>query len=104
MSVVTKLDSQLNDHPNANGDQAGASNFGHDLLQVGYIVGGTNEGSSTAEKGVGTSCVHNGMLLSLFDGGAREADIATELLDWKRFSSQGCLVDLQCGGKTSVCL
>lgn len=68
MSVVTKLDSQLDDHPHTNGDQAGASNFGHNLLQVGDIVGGTNKGSSTAKEGVGASSVDNSVLLSLLDG------------------------------------
>lgn len=83
VSVVTKLDSQLDDHPNTNGDKASASNLGHDLLQVGYIVGGTNQSSCAAKEGVGTSGVHHGVLLSLLNGGAREADITAELLDRK---------------------
>lgn len=82
MSVVTKLYSQLNDDPDPNRDQAGASNLSHNLLQVGYIVGGSNQCSSTAKEGVSTSCVDNSVLLSLLDGGAREADVIAVLLDW----------------------
>ena len=95
MLVIAKLDSQLNDHPYTDGHQAGASNLGHDLLQVGHIVGGPNQCSSTTKEGVGASCVHNGMLLSLLDGGARETDIIAVLLDRQRLSSQGSLVNLQ---------
>ncbi len=65
---MAKLDRDLNDNPHSNGEQAGASNLGHDLLQVGHIVGGTNQSSSTSKEGVGSSCVHNGLLLSLLDG------------------------------------
>ena len=83
VSVVTKLDSQLDDNPHTNGDQAGASNLGHDLLQVGNIVGGANQGSSTTKEGVGTSGVHNGVLLSLLDGGPRETHIVCVLLHWQ---------------------
>lgn len=81
MPVVAKLDSKLNDHPDANGDQTASSNLGHDLLQIGHIVGGANQRSSTSKEGIGTSGIHNGMLLSLLDGGAREADVIGVLLD-----------------------
>ena len=75
MPVVAELDSKLDDHPHTNGDQTAGSNPGHDLLQVGDIVGGTNQSSSTSEEGVGTSGIYNGVLLALLDGRTREADI-----------------------------
>lgn len=95
MSVVTKLHSQLNDDPDSNSDQAGASDLGHDLLQIGHIVGGSDQRSSTTKESVGTGCVDNGVLLSLFDGRAREAHIIAVLLDRKGLPSQGSLIDLQ---------
>ncbi len=70
MPVVAKLDCKLNDHPNTDGDQTTSSNLGHDLLQVGHIVGGANQRSSTSKEGVGTSGIHDCMLLSLLDGRA----------------------------------
>lgn len=94
MSVVSELHGQLDDDPDSNSDQAGASDFGHDLLQIGYVVGGSNQCSSTTKEGVGTSCVDDGMLLSLLDGGAREADIIAVLLDRQGFPSQGSLINL----------
>ncbi len=81
MPVVAKLDCKLNDHPNTNGDQTASSNLGHDLLQVGHIVGGANQRSSTSKEGVGTSGIHNRMLLSLLDSRARETDVVGVLLD-----------------------
>lgn len=54
MSVHTKLHPQFNDHPHTNGDQAHGTNAGHDLLDVGNIVGGTNQSSSTTKEGVDT--------------------------------------------------
>ena len=95
MSVVSKLHGQLNDHPDSNSDQAGASNLGHDLLQIGHIVGGSDQCSGTTKEGVGTRCVNNGVLLSLLDGGAREADVIAVLLDREGLSSQGSLINLQ---------
>lgn len=83
VTVVTKLYSQLNNNPDSNSDQASASNFGHDLLQVGDVVGGPNQSSSATKEGVGTSCIDNSMLLSLLDGRAREADVIAVLLDRK---------------------
>lgn len=83
MSVVTKLYTQLNDNPDTNSDQAGASNLCHDFLQVGDIVGRSNQGSSTAKESVGASCINYSVLLSLLDGRAREADVIAVLLDWK---------------------
>ena len=70
MPVVAKLDCKLNDHPNTDGDQTASSNLGHDLLQVGHIVGGANQRSSASKEGVGTSGIHDRMLLSLLDGRA----------------------------------
>ena len=81
MPVVAKLHCKLNDHPDTNGDETASSNLGHDLLQVGHIVGGANERSSTSKEGVGTSSIHDGMLLSLLDGRAREAHVVGVLLD-----------------------
>ncbi len=81
MPVVAKLDCKLNDHPNTNGDQTASSNLGHDLLQIGHVVGGANQRSSTPKEGVGTGSIHNGMLLSLLDGRARETDVVGVLLD-----------------------
>ena len=95
VSVVTELDSQLNDHPHSNGNQASATNLGHDLLQVGHIVGGTNQSSCPTKEGVGTGGVHHGVLLSLLDGGAREADVTAEFLHRQGLSSESCLVNLQ---------
>lgn len=94
MPVVTKLDSQLNNHPDTNGDQTASSDSGHDLLQVGNVVGGANQGSRPTKEGVGTRGVHHCMLLTLLDGGARETDVAAVLLDRKGLSSQGCLINL----------
>ena len=95
MPVVAKLDSKLDDHPNTNGNQTTGSNPGHDLLQVGHVVGGANQSSSTSKEGVGTSGVYNGMLLALLDGRTREADIVGVLLHRQGLSSQSCLVHLQ---------
>ncbi len=39
MVVVSKLDRKLNDAPDPDGDQADTTNAGHDLLQVGNVVG-----------------------------------------------------------------
>lgn len=75
MPVVSKLHGHFYDDPDPNGKQAGASNLGHDLLQVGNIVGGSNQGSSAPKEGVGSSGVHDGMLLALLDCGSREADV-----------------------------
>ena len=78
---MAKLDCKLNDHPDTDGDQTASSNLGHDLLQIGHVVGGANQCSSTSKEGVGTSSIHDGMLLSLLDGRAREADVVGVLLD-----------------------
>ena len=83
VSVVAELHSKFNHHPYTNCDQTSASNLSHDLLQVGHIVGGTNQSSSATKEGVGTSCIYNGVLLSLLDGRARETDIVGVLLDWQ---------------------
>ena len=103
MPVVTKLHSNLDHHPDTNGNQAGSSNLGHDLLQVGDIVGGANQSSSTSKEGVGTSGIHDGVLLALLDSGARKADIIGVLLDRQRLSSQSCLVDLQSKMLCCIC-
>lgn len=93
--VVAKLDGHLDDDPHTNGEETGSSNLGHDLLQVSNVVGGADESSSTSKEGVGPSGIHNGLLLSLLDGGAREAYITSVLLHRERLSSQGSLVNLQ---------
>lgn len=80
MPVVAKLHGKLNHHPDTNGKQASASNLGHDLLQVGNIVGSTNQRGSASKEGVGTSGVDDSFLLTLLDGGARETDIVGVLL------------------------
>lgn len=92
---MAKLDGHLDDDPHTNGKETGSSNLGHDLLQIGNVVGGANESSSTSKEGVGPSGVHNGLLLSLLDGGAGEAYITSVLLHRERLSSQGSLVNLQ---------
>lgn len=78
---MAKLDCKLNDHPDPDGDQTASSNLGHDLLQISHVVGGANQCSSTSKEGVGTSSIHDGMLLSLLDGRAREANVVGVLLD-----------------------
>ena len=95
MPVVPKLHGNLNDDPHPDGEQACAANLGHDLLQVGYIVGGTNQGRSPPKEGVGPCGIHNSVLLSLLDCGAREADVSRVLLHRKGLSCQCRLVNLQ---------
>ena len=50
--VVAKLDAQLNDRPNANGDEAHGSDLGHDLLDVGNLISLAQQCSSTAKEGL----------------------------------------------------
>lgn len=83
VSIVAKLHGELNDTPDADGDQASASNARHDLLQVGNIVGAGDKRSSAAEEGVLSSGIHKALLLTLLDGGTREGDIAAVLLRWE---------------------
>lgn len=83
VTVVAKLHGELDDTPDADGDQAGASNAGHNLLQVGNVVGARDERSGAAKEGVLSSGVHEALLLTLLDGGAREGNIAAELLRWE---------------------
>ena len=52
MVVGAELDGQLDDTPDADGDEAGASDASHDLLQVGHVVGARDEGGRAAEEGV----------------------------------------------------
>jgi hypothetical protein len=47
--VVHKLDNQLDDDPHANGYETSASNLGHDFLEVGDVVGGSNQRGSPAK-------------------------------------------------------
>lgn len=68
--VVAELDGELDDTPDADGDQAGASNARHDLLQVGHVVGAGDECCGAAKEGVLASRIHEGLLLTLLHGGA----------------------------------
>lgn len=81
--VVAKLHGELDDTPNADGDQAGASDAGHDFLQIGDVVGAGDECSGATKEGVLSSGVHKALLLTLLYGGAREGNIAAVLLRWK---------------------
>jgi hypothetical protein len=49
VAVVTELHSQLNNHPDADSEKAGASDLGHDDLEVRHVVGAGNQGSRTAQ-------------------------------------------------------
>ena len=70
VAVAAKLHGQLDDAPDADGDEAGASDAGHDLLQVGYVVGARDERGGAAEEGVLSGGVHERLLLALLHGGA----------------------------------
>lgn len=78
--VVAELDRQLDDAPDADGDEAGSSNAGHDLLQVGHVVCAGDKRGGAAKEGVLSRGVYQGLLLSLLDCGAGEGDIAAEFL------------------------
>ena len=80
MGVVPELGSQLNDDPDANGHEAHGSNEGHDLLDVGNILGASDQGCSTAKEGVDSGGVHHGLALTLLHSGSRESNVARELL------------------------
>lgn len=97
MLVVAKLDGELNGDPDTDGNETGASDLGHDLLEVGDIVGGGNERGGPAEEGVDTSRVDNSVALSLLDGRTREGSVSRELLDGQGLSSEGGLVNLHGG-------
>ena len=43
MLVARKLDDELDGDPEEDGDEADASDPGHDLLQVGHVVGARNQ-------------------------------------------------------------
>lgn len=95
MLVVGKLNRDLDNDPDTNGDEAGTSNLGHDLLQVGDIVGSGNQAGSASEERVGSRGVHNAVALSLLDGRAGKANTSRELLDREGLASEGSLVNLQ---------
>ncbi len=50
--VVAKLDAQLNDRPDANGNEAHGSNLGHDLLDVGSLFSLAQQRSGAAKEGL----------------------------------------------------
>ena len=70
VAVVPELGSQLDDDPDTDGEQAHSTDGGHDLLDVGHILGAANERSCTAEEGVDARGVHQGLALSLLDRGS----------------------------------
>mmetsp|Transcript_6324 Transcript_6324/g.19569 ORF Transcript_6324/g.19569 Transcript_6324/m.19569 type:complete len:426 (+) Transcript_6324:2041-3318(+) len=94
MVVVAKLHRELNDDPDADRDEADAANLGHDLLQVGLVVGRRNERCGTAKEGVGASGVHDRVTLAGLDGRARERDVPRKLFDRQRLAREGGLVNL----------
>ncbi len=51
--VVAKLNTQLNDNPDADGDEANASNLGHNDLEVSHVVGATDQRRSPVQGGGG---------------------------------------------------
>ena len=97
MLVVCKLNRDLDNDPYANGDEAGTSDLGHDLLQVGDVIGSGNQAGSTSEEGVGARGVHDAVALSLLDGGAGKAHTSRERLDGEGLASKGGQVNLQGG-------
>ncbi len=66
-----------------------------DLLDVSHRVGARNEGSCTAEEGVGASGIDQALCLSLLDGGPAEGHMPRILLYRQRLTSQRSLVNLQ---------
>lgn len=94
VAVVAKLNTELDDHPHSDGDQAGASNAGHDLLNVGDIVDTSNQKRSTTEEGVLAGGIHHGVLLAGLDGGTSIAHTTSKLLDGQGLSGKGSLVYL----------
>ncbi len=100
--VVAELDGKLDDTPDADGDEAGASDARHDLLQVGHVVGAGDERGGAAKEGVLPGSVHERLLLSLLDGGTREGNVAAVLLGRQRLAGQGSLVNLRTSKTSSL--
>mmetsp|Transcript_13068 Transcript_13068/g.37678 ORF Transcript_13068/g.37678 Transcript_13068/m.37678 type:complete len:350 (+) Transcript_13068:3190-4239(+) len=93
--IHAETDAELDDDPDANGQQAHSTNLGHDLLDVGNVVGLPQQRSGPSKEGVHTRGVDNAVALSLLDGRTGEADVSGELLHRKRLSCQRRLVTLE---------
>jgi len=65
------------------------------LLEMTNIIGAVNKVSCLAEEGMNTSGDDNGLDFTLLAGWARENSISRILCDWKGFTGQSRLIDLE---------